>query len=212
MTGSKEDLKTLANSILDSYEMRVSTVSGLMEQAYHFLQSFAMELQEMIVRLRNNLARAESLRKKDFDKMISDVMGHRHQKEKEAKESLELFQEQEKEMIDRLRNIILGGSRSSTADIKAIKEDISSRQKEREKSITKALKRFQIEQDELKASLNNLLSKGEGVKVKDLRIMLNSLRAQQSGRDDELTRMIDDFDVIRDKVKTQWQSVAGVSN
>jgi len=212
MIGAEEDLKTLANSILDSYEMRVRTVYDLMDQAYHFLQGFEMELEDMIVRLKDNLARTESLRRKDFDRMISDVMEHRYQREKEAEKSLMIFKEQENEMIGRLRNIILNGNRSSLEDIETIKKDISIRQKEREKNIITALKRFQIEQEELRTGLKSLLSKGEDVKIKDFRIMLKSLRTQQSDRDDQLAKLLDDFDVIRTKVQTQWQAVARVSN
>ena len=208
----REDLRVLANSIIDSYEMRVRTGSTLMNQAYHFLKSFQMELEDMIVRLRDELAKAESLRKKDFDRMIGDIIERRRQREEEAEKSLKLFQEQEEEMISRLRKIILGGNRSSLDDIKAIKEDIYRRQKEREKNIIKALKCFQIEQEELRAALKNLLSKGEEVKLKDFRMMLKSLRGQQSDRDAELIKILDEFDVVRDKVQTQWQTVARVSN
>lgn len=207
----REDLRELANSIIDSYEMRVSTVSTLMNQAYNFLKSFQTELEDMIFRLRDNLAKAESLRKKDFDRMITDIIERRHVKEEEVKQGLKLFQEQEEEMISRFRKIILNGKGSSVEDIKAIKDDISGRQKEREKNIIKALKCFQIEQEELKAALQNLLSKGEGLKFKDFRIMLKSLRAQQSDRDAELIKILDEFDVVRDKVQTQWQTVARVS-
>lgn len=208
----REDLRELANSVIDSYEMRVSTVSTLMNQAYHFLKSFQIELEGMIVRVKDNLAKAESLRKKDFDRMISDIIERCQQREEEAEQSLKLFQEQEEEMISRLRKIILSGNRSSLEDIKAIKEDIYRRQKEREKKIIEALKRFQIEQEELRAALKRILSKGEKVKIKDFRVMLGSLRAQQSDRDADLIKMLDDFEVVRDKIQTQWQTVSSVSN
>ena len=210
--GSGENLRELANSIIDSYQMRVRTVNGLMDQAYHFLESFQMELEDMIVRLRDNLAKAESLRKKDFDRMIKDVIERRHQSEQEAKQSLTLFQEEEEGMIDRLRKIVLGGSHSNMQDMAAIKEDISRRQKDREKNIIKAMKRLQIEQEELRVALRNLLEKREDVKVRDFKFMIKSLRAQQSDRDTELTKMLDDFDAVRTRVQGQWQSVAEVSS
>ncbi len=209
--GTGEDLKALANSIIDSYEMRVRTVNGLMDQAYQFLKGFQMELEDMIVRLRDNLARAESLRKKDFDRMIGDVIERRHQTEKETREGLQIFQEEEGEMIGRLRKIVLGGSGSTLGDMAAIKEDISRRQKEREKNIITAMKRLQIEQEDLRIALRSLLEKGEGVKVKDFRVMIKSLRVQQGDRDADLTKMLDEFDVVRTRVQGQWQSVAGVS-
>ncbi|MCK4468368.1 MAG: hypothetical protein KAU60_08455 [Desulfobacterales bacterium] len=209
--GAGEDLKALANSIIDSYEMRVSTVNTLMGQAYYFLKSFQTELEDMVVRLKDNLAKAESLRKKDFEHMISDVIECRRQREQEAEHSLKIFQEQEEEMVSRLRKIILGGSRSGLEDIEAIKEDISTRQKEREKKVIKTLKCFQIELEEFRAGLKKLLSKGEDVKIKDFKVMLNSMKVQQSDRDVELARMLDDFELVRDRVQTQWQAVSRVS-
>ena len=210
--GTGEDLRTLANSIIDSYEMRVRTVNGLMDQAYSFLTGFQMELEEMISRLRDNLAKAESLRKKDFDRMIGDVIERRHETEEEARQGLKIFQKEEEEMIGRFRKIVLGGSSSTLGDMTAIKEDISRRQKEREKNIIKAMKRLQIEQEELRVALRNLLEKGEEVRVKDFRVMIKSLRAQQSDHDADLTKMLDDFDVVRTRVQGQWQSLANVSH
>ena len=210
--GTGEDLRALANSIIDSYEMRVSTVNGLMDQAYHFLKSFQMELEDMIVRLKDNLAKAESLRKKDFDRMIGDVIERRHATEEEARQGLKIFREEEGEMVGRLRKIVLGGSSSNLQDMAAIKEDISRRQKEREKNIIKALKRLQVEQEDLRVALKNLLEKGEEIRVKDFRVMIKSLRVQQSDRDADLTKILDDFDVVRTRVQGQWQSVAGVSS
>jgi len=114
-------------------------------------------------------------------------------------------------MIGRLRKVVLGGSSSTLQDMAAIKEDISRRQKEREKNIIKAMKRLQIEQEELRVALKNLLEKGEEVRVKDFKLMLKSLRAQQSDHNAALTKMLDDFDVVRTRVQGQWQSVARAS-
>jgi hypothetical protein len=209
--GAREDLKELANSILDSYEMRVRTVNGLMEQAYCFLRGFQIELDEMMVQVRTNLSRSESLRKKDFDKMITHVVERLRRTEEEAEESFKSFRAEEEEIIDRLRNVILFGGGADFGDIKAIREDLLNRQKERERGIVRSLKSFQIEQEELRAALRNLLSKGERIKVKDLKTMLKILHAQQGERDSELARMLEDLEMVREKVQTQWQSVAKAS-
>ena len=206
-----KELRALANSIIDSYEMRVSTVNTLMVQANNILKAFQVELQEMVALLRDNLAKSESLRKKDFEHMIKDVIERRMQREQEAEQSFKLFQEEEEEMIARLRDIIFSGNSSSSNDIEAIREDILKRQKMREKKIVKSLKRFQAEQEELKFALKKLLSKGENVKTKDFKTMINALRIQQSDRDVEMIRMFEEFDVVRDKVQNQWQAVTRVS-
>jgi len=206
------DLRALANGIIDSYEMRVKTVGALMNQANQLLGSFRLETEDMMAVLRDNLAKSESLRKKDFDSMMSNVIELYQQTEEDAEKNLKRFQVEEEEMIIRLRNIILSGNRSSLEDIEAIREDILKRQKEREKGIIKALKRFQIEQEDIRVSLRNLLSKGENVKVKDLKIMLKSLSVQQSDRDAEIIGMLEGFEVAREKVQTQWQAVSRASN
>ena len=207
------DLRVLANSIIDSYEMRVKTVGALMNQANQLLRSFQLEIEDMMVSLRKNLAKSESLRKKDFDSMMNSVTEVRCRTEKEAEENLKRFRVEEEEMISRLRSIVLSGSGSSLEDdIKAIKEDIMKRQKEREKDIIRALKRFQIEQEDIRVALKNLLLKGENVKIKDLKNMLKSLSVQQSDRDAEMISILEGFEVAREKVQTQWQEVSRVSS
>jgi hypothetical protein len=202
-----EELKALANSVIDSYEMRVRTVNGLMEQAYGFLRSFQMELEEMIDRLRDNLARGESLRKSDFDRMMVDFTERRLSHQLTAEDVLSRFQKEETEMIDRLRRIIVSGGRSNLKDMELIRDDILKRQKEREAGVIQALKRIQVEQEELKAAIKRLLSKGEDVRMKDFKLMLKSLRVQQGAQDTQLDGMLEDLDLARSRVQRQWQAV-----
>jgi len=115
------DLRALANSIIDSYEMRVKTVGALMNQANQLLGSFQLEIEDMTACLRDNLAKSESLRKKDFDSMMSSVIELCRQTEEEAAGNLKRFQAEEEEMISRLRNIVLSRNRSSLEDIKNYK-------------------------------------------------------------------------------------------
>jgi hypothetical protein len=207
--GTGEELRALANSVIDSYEMRVRTVNGLMEQAYGFLRSFQMELEEMIDRLRDNLAKGESLRKKDFDRMMADFTERRMSHQLTAEDVLSRFQKEEMEMIDRLRKIIVSGGRSNLKDMEVIRDDILKRQKEREAGVIQALKRIQVEQEEVKAAIKRLLSKGEDVRIKDFKLMLKSLRVQQGAQDTQLGGMLEDLDLARSRVQSQWQAAAG---
>jgi hypothetical protein len=205
--GTGEELRALANSVIDSYEMRVRTVNGLMEQAYGFLRSFQMELEEMIDRLRDNLAKGESLRKKDFDRMMADFTERRLSHQLTAEDVLSRFQKEEMEMIDRLRKIMVSGGRSNLKDMEVIRDDILKRQKEREVGVIQALKRIQVEQEEVKAGIKRLLSKGEDVRIKDFKLMLKSLRVQQGAQDTQLGGMLEDLDLARSRVQSQWQAV-----
>jgi len=142
--------------------------------------------------------------------MMSGLTARRSAREEEAEKVFQNFQEEEKEMIGRLRNVMVQGDRSNPDDMEIIKEDILSRQKERETGIVNALKRIQMEQEELKTALKKLLAKGETVKLKDFKLMLKSLKVQQGVRDNQVGRLLEDLDIARERVRNQWQTaVAG---
>lgn len=206
---TRDRLKALATSILDSYAMRVETLNGLMEQAYGFLRGYQNELDEMIDRLRENLARTGSLRKVDFDRMIQEIIDPRTAQARETEASLSRFRDQEEGMIRRLRTILLEGGDNGLNNIQEIRFDILRRQREREREIMNALKQFQIAQEELRACLKSLLAKGEHVRIKDLRGVLQVLKAQQTCRDNSVVHMIEELASIRERVQSQWQAVMG---
>ena len=208
----RKQLRALAESIIDAYEIRVNTIESLMTQAYQFLIKFRSELTEMVGQLQTNLAVLQKLRRKDFDGMIHDVLDRHQLMENEASENLERFRKEECEMIQCLRNILSDGCTSGIEDVEFIRTDILNRQKEREQSVIKILKRFQIEQEELKAGLKRLLDKGENIKIKDFKTMLKAIKIQQSPHNQELFVFIDDFDLARNKIQNQWQKVAITSS
>lgn len=208
----RKQLRELAESIIDAYEIRVNTIESLMTQAYQFLITFRSELTEMVGQLQTNLAVLQKLRRKDFNGMISDVLVRHQVMENEASENLERFRKEEYEMIRCLRNILSDGGASGIEDVEFIRTDILNRQKEREQSVIKILKQFQIEQEELRAGLKRLLDKGDNVTIKDFRTMLKAIRIQQSPYNKDLLVFIEDFDLARNKIQNQWQKVAGISS
>ncbi|MBI5593417.1 MAG: hypothetical protein HY881_23430 [Deltaproteobacteria bacterium] len=90
---AQSDMKGLAVSIIDSYEMRVSTVTLLMTQANNLLKSFQIEMEDMITQLRDNLAKSESLRKKDFDIMIGVLVDRMRVIDRESEGRFNQFQQ-----------------------------------------------------------------------------------------------------------------------
>lgn len=210
--GTGEELRQLAESIIDSYEGRVKTVCALMAQAHEVLVTYRSDLAAMVVEVRSNLAASRSLRRKDFDAMVGDVLDRHHRIETEAAGHLIRFRTEEEEVIERLRHIISNGCATPLEDVEFIREEILSRQKERELEVIGILKRFQVEQVELKIGLRKLLDKGDEVKVKDLKTMLKAIRAQQSETNQTLFAFLDDFDRMRCRVQGQWQQVARLSS
>ncbi len=204
---AESDVKELAVSIIDSYEMRVSTVTTLMTQANNLLKSFQIEMEDMITQLRDNLAKSESLRKKDFDIMMRTMVDRMREIEQEEQDRFIQFQMEESEMIGRFRRLVSGESLVVTEDMETLREDVHTRQKERERRIVNGLKQFQIAQEEFRSGVKILLLKGDGVRIKDLKQMLRTIKAHQYFREPEIIAILDSFDAVRNKVQNQWREV-----
>ncbi|WP_024336578.1 hypothetical protein [Desulfotignum balticum] len=209
-TKNTDQLKILAVSIVDSYEIRVNTIYSLLTQANNLLHSFQSELADMINLLRINLANSQSLRRKDFDAMIQNILDHHQKIENEANLSLSAFQKEEQAMIISLRDIIMGNSPDRIEDIEAMLDQMLKRQENREHDIIKILKHIQVEQEELKTGLKRLLKKGENIRIKDYKAMIKAIRAQQGDYNQYLFDLLDDFDLVRDRVNDQWQKVVSI--
>lgn len=204
---AESDVKELAVSIIDSYEMRVSTVTTLMTQANNLLKSFQIEMEDMIAQLRDNLAKSESLRKKDFDIMMQTMVDRMRELEQEEQDRFIQFQLEESEMIGRFRRLVSGESIVVTEDMETLREDVHTRQKERERRVVNGLKQFQIAQEEFRSGVKILLLKGDGVRIKDLKQMLRTIKAHQYFREPEIIAILDSFDAVRNKVQNQWREV-----
>lgn len=205
------EFRRLVEGIIDSYENRVSTIYSLMAQAGYLLGTARSEIVEMIDAVRSTLAASQSLRRKDFDAMMDDILERHRLIEAEASGHLTLFRKAEEEMVDRMRCLVRHGSQTPLEDVAFIRDEMMTRQKARELSIISTLKRFQVEQVELKIGLRRLLDKGESMRVRDLKTMLRAIRAQQCETNQTLFAFLDDFDRMRTQVQGEWQQVSRLS-
>lgn len=194
--------------ILDSYEKRVESVGALMRQAIEVVKNSQRQQEEKAGELRNILAKTESLRKKDFDRMMEGMWGQRWKREKEIHHTLESFLREEKEIIDELsKKLVEAGRPMKMDDFTVLKERILNRQREREKKIGAILKSFHLEQEELSTALRKLLSKGERVKIRDLKDMIRGLRAHRIYKESSIGKVLQELEMVDREVDTAWEMV-----
>ena len=60
-------------------------------------------------------------------------------------------------------------------------------------------------------SLKKLLEKGEAVRIKDYKAMLKAIRTQQGEGNRNLFNLLDDFDLVRNRVNDQWQKIVSIN-
>ena len=209
---SQESLRSLAESVIDAYEMRASAVSGMMRQAYELVRSYQQNVEKALSTLRINMAKEQSLRCCDFDKAISGVIDANARRERQVLEHLDAFAAQEEEMITRLRRITARGKAADLADLGIIQDDILTRQKAREREVIGILRSFEIEEHELCAALRWLLSKGETATVAHLRAMVDALTTRWAAKEKDVFEMVEQLEAARGRVRDRWQQVVESSS
>ncbi|MCK4375531.1 MAG: hypothetical protein KAX19_09385 [Candidatus Brocadiae bacterium] len=208
---SAQALRSLATSIIDAYQVRVRTISGMMKEAYDLIQSYQQDVGEALAALRDNMAKGQSLRHCDFDKIISALNETRARRRQQVSEQLDAFAAEEEQMIRRLRRIVAHGKASDLADLRKIQEDILTRQKTRERQVIGALRRFEIEQHELRTSLRWLLDKGQKATVAHLRSVVKALITRWAAKEREIFDVIEHLEKVRSRVRARWQQVVDAS-
>ncbi len=186
----------VVEGIISCYEEKLQSISFIIGNTQMVLGEFqesmshAKEEKEALnVRLRDILARNESLRKKDFDVMMNTILVSQDDGEREVRNLLHNYLDEQGEMARKLKgNLGTFKDDLNKDDIGRINEfrkmlkDILKKQEERKAEVAAKLRIFQKEQGELSRSLGELLSKGRDLRIKDLKAMLKQFEAQSRVR------------------------------
>lgn len=160
----KRNLKDLAKDIIASYEARVKMVGEIVEDTHRTMGEFKERRQSMSKELQVILAKCESLRKKDFDRMMTDIVTRQNEREREVKEMLESFRKEEEMVAEELRSLLKKGEKIRIKDFKKmmlkIKQEQEKRAKETSASVTEQLRKMQ---DEVHAMLDNFKKERQSV-------------------------------------------------
>ena len=193
-------------SVIDSYEAQVKTVGALMKKTVEVLKRFDLEQEEKVMELRDLLAKADSLRRKDFDTLMTKIWAQRREKEEKVSHTLDGFLKEQEELVAWLRKVIVNGN-IGLEEFKLLSQNILSRHKEKEVELSRMLRELHLEQEELGIGLKKLLQKGEQVRIKDFKAMIKAIQLRQVGRGDEVGKMLDELWGVDEEVATQWKKV-----
>jgi uncharacterized phage infection (PIP) family protein YhgE len=222
------NLKNVVEDIISSYETRIGSISSVFDAAQLILanaqesiHNTREETEKLNTQLKDILAKNEHLRRKDFDNMMQGILSTQDEREKEVKNLLNSYLNEQKEIIQTLRERLRkfkdylaqnDGQRIEESG-KMVKEILAEQNERREKVISK-LREFQKEQRMLAKKLKALLERGNELRIKDLRIMLKEFESQrkerivrQEKRREEVLSMLKDFKNERDDMTKNWQTM-----
>ena len=205
-----EDMKRVAEEIVSSYQSRISTVATIIDNTHQILDDFKIKRNEISNQLKETLARGESLRKKDFDNMMKDILSHQDEREKRVKELLKTFFEEQKEVAEIIKKSLTGVEKIRIDDFKKMLQDIQAKQRIRENEVSVMLKEFQTEYKEMAESLRSLLDKREAIRIKDFKDVMGNIRSRQMERAKEVRTRLDESRKERQDGLLEWNRLTAV--
>jgi PIN domain nuclease of toxin-antitoxin system/soluble cytochrome b562 len=188
--------ENILESIISSYEVRIQMVEAFFEATHQVFQDFQdsllntrQEREKINNQLRENLARNESLRKKDFDRMMNIISLYQEQSEQEIRKlSKEYLGEQTKlaqQLREGLRNFkdaLTQGQAQEVEELQTLIKGILSKQDESKIEVTSKLKEFQQGQQQTSRMLKDLLARGKELRIRDFKAMLTEFKKQRKER------------------------------
>ena len=175
----------LAREIISSYEARISSVEQIIGATHEMLEAFRGQREVMRTQLREALARAASLRRRDFDAMMQELLARQEAREQAVKETMRGYLQERRELAAALKETLPQSQAERIGSVKELLKGIEARWQEREREVRGLLAEFQREQEELTRTLGGLLSNGGSLKVKAFKAALTAIQARRGdgGRD-----------------------------
>ena len=223
-----DDMKNIVENVISSYEARIQSIGAIFDSTHQLLEGFQDglldtrgEREKINAELRENLARNESLRKKDFDNMMQDILSAQEQREKQVKSLLKNYLNEQREIANALgeslgnvKDALSKGETQRVKEFQATITEILAEQEQRKQEVSSELKEFQKNQHEMAKRLKELLAKGRKLRIKDLKSVLAEFKiqhkeriAQQKERKEEVQNMLGGFKKERTKAAENWQAM-----
>lgn len=199
-----EETRKIGMAVIDSYERRVKTVLSFVRQAARLVEEKRRDTEEMALLLRENLARHNGLRKKDFNSLMQRAFSGKNDAEIKIRELLAELERGEAEMVSALRNVVAGVERSL---FEKVKNEMLPLQKEREKAAARLIMLLRTEDEELRAALKMLLSKGGDIRIRDFKNLTKVLKARQGEETKDVREVFETCRLAAEDAAARWHGL-----
>ena len=191
------NIDSFFDDIISSYDTRIQKIQtafqssenitessySLFDIAQNSLIDLKKEREILNSRICENLAKNGSLRKKDYNTMMSGILDSLDEKEKEAEKQFSIFIEAQKDTAQSLKISLLGIKDITSQDISekitVIKEQlsqISTQQEKRKETVMKTFSDFQQTHNRIMECLESLLEKGNHIMIKDIKKVIDQIK------------------------------------
>lgn len=188
--------ENVLDSIISSYEARIQSIEAFFDTTGQIFQDFQdslldtrAEREKINSQLRENLAQNESLRKKDFDRMMGIISSYLDESEQEVRGLSQKYLREQRKLVKQLReglrnfkDALTEGRTEKVKELQILIKEILTRQDESKIEVTSKLKEFQQGQQQTSKMLKELLSKGEELRIRHFKATLAEFKRQRKER------------------------------
>lgn len=162
-------MKELILRLLDSYEKRVHLVNSITQNFQHLIDRSRQRRLSLSNELCENLARRESLRRKDFDTMMAPLRSHYHKKERALRTCLSQYVQENRDMIGYLKSLLepsldppVNGGRERLLGLQTNLRKMRRQLDGRERKVARALAEYHDDQVGYDSAMSTALKEGTG--------------------------------------------------
>jgi len=216
--------ENVLENIISSYEARIQSVEAFFEATGQILQDFQesllstrQEREKINNQLKENLAQNGSLRKKDFDRMMSVISSYLDESEQEVRQLSQKYLNEQTKLVRQLwkglrnfKDALTEGQAEKVKELQTLIKKILSKQDESKIEVTSKLKELQQGQQQTSKMLKELLSKGKDLRIRHFKAMLGEFKRQrakriacQEKRREEVKDMLDEFRAKRTRTERE---------
>lgn len=171
-----EEIRKLTEEVVASFGSGVGTVGHLITKGLEILDGYQREEEAVRSRLRESLASVGSLRHKDFDGIMEQVLDFQSRREVEIKGLIRTFLARQGELSTTLRRCLEGGLLQEAG---RLKEELSGKIEEARRELLS----FQKEQELIRATFASLEEKKGQVSGREFKKAIQNLETALFGTD-----------------------------
>ena len=181
------NMDQLADEVLVSYETQIAAVERIIDAAHDMLDASRRQRDAVRTELRESLARAASLRRRDFDTMIHGVLARQDTQEVEVKQMIRAYLQEQRRDVAALKDTLAGRNGRDAESLTDVLARLRVHWVNREQAVRKLLADFRQEQEELARCLTGLLTIPGPSGVKAFKAVLQRLHGSGGPEDSRET-------------------------
>jgi len=195
--------------IVEKYRQAVEAVAGYMTRAVALLEDLYTEQDEIIEQLKKTLSRSKSLRRSDFDTIFANVLARRQRTKQTLPSLVDGYRTNRQEIIKGVESIFSDDLAEAVKAWPVLKQQLLDEQDAGAGKVVAALRAVHIEQEELSAALSGLHSRGQKIRIGDLKTVAKKLAARDSRESAELAALLTMCESAGRDAGLKWHRLAG---